>query len=105
MPTVSEEDASTNRSESWNKNFRESLPRNPNVWAVIQHLALEESLLQAKVSQAAINPPTEQSGSSRNNEISAKKRQLQNLTRRYQQMNTETFFRSLMTFYNVVGED
>ena len=107
FPTISEEDSSTNRSESWNKNFQESLPRNANIWAVIKHLALEESLLQTKVHQAVITPPgnIENDGSSRRNiKIQAKKRQLQSLVRRYEDMNTDTFFRSLLTFYNV-GEE
>ena len=98
---IENQDLTTNSSEGYNLQLKNSMPRSANLWKVINNLIKEDSLMALKLRDAAIT--TRPGTSSDNARISARNRskaELQNLVLSYKDMDIKAFMEMAVVYYN-----
>ena len=93
------QDMTTNSSEGYNLQLKNSTPKGANLWKVIYSLIIEDSLMAIKLREAAI-APTVPSNNSRISARIKRKTELKNLVSRYGDMIIQDFMEMAVVYYN-----
>ena len=93
------QDMTTNSSEGYNLQLKNSIPKGANLWKVIYTLIKEDSLMAIKLREAAIGP-TVPPNHSRISARIKRKTELKNLVSRYGDMIIQDFMEMAVVYYN-----
>ena len=96
---LEDQDTTTNRSEGFNLQLKLSIPRNANLWALINQFRREDALVANKLREAALGIFPE-AGKTKNKDRKNRRKRLFELVSNYERMSTNDYMRYVVDFYS-----